>query len=320
MQNLSRRAFARSMFVAPAAVATLPGLISAPARAATPAATPAGAVPTARFAIGRFTVTALTDGNLVTPFETFTGLPEGDVAAGAGPLYAAVDGGLRLSFNSFLVDGDGLRLLVDTGPAGLAGETGRLPAALDAVGGGAVDAVVLTHLHFDHISGLVENPDLFAGAEVYADRRDVAYFTDPARRTAAPDFLRSSFDQAAKLAEHSRLQQTDGAHRIAPGIEIVDLTGHTPGHIGVRISDAGQSLLMVSDGLFSPAVHPRTLAGFAFEQDPPAARAMRERLFADAAAEGTLLAATHMPFPGLGRIGRDGDRLVWAPADWANGI
>jgi hypothetical protein len=43
---------------------------------------------------------------------------------------------------------------------------------------------------------------------------------------------------------------------------------------------------------------------------------MRARLFPQAAEERALLAATHMPFPGLGRIGRDGGRLTWVAADW----
>ncbi|MCB1547171.1 MAG: MBL fold metallo-hydrolase, partial [Hyphomicrobiaceae bacterium] len=96
--------------------------------------------------------------------------------------------------------------------------------------------------------------------------------------------------------------------------------GHTPGHIGVRIADGGQSLVMVADMLFHPVLHPADAGvGFIFEQDPAAARRMRERFFPRAAAEGALIAATHMPFPGLGRIARDGGRLRWLAADWAHG-
>ena len=103
-----------------------------------------------------------------------------------------------------------------------------------------------------------------------------------------------------------------------PGLSTVDLTGHTPGHIGVRIADAGQSLLIVSDMLFHPLVHPaRADIGFVFEQDPAAAQAMRSRFFPLAAEEGALIAATHMPFPGLGRIGRDAGTLRWVPENWA---
>jgi glyoxylase-like metal-dependent hydrolase (beta-lactamase superfamily II) len=103
------------------------------------------------------------------------------------------------------------------------------------------------------------------------------------------------------------------------GVSTVDLTGHTPGHIGVRVEDEGQSLLLVSDMLFHPSLHPAAAdIGFVFEQDPAAARAMRSRFFPRAAEEKALVAATHMPFPGLGRIVADGGQLRWLPAEWAH--
>ena len=115
---------------------------------------------------------------------------------------------------------------------------------------------------------------------------------------------------------YPRLLAIDGAREIAHGIFIVDLTGHTPGHIGVRIEDAGQSLIMVSD-MILPVVHPSaTGVSFLFEQGRAAAKAMRDRFFPLAAAEGPLIAATHMPFPGLGRIVSDRGQLRWQVADW----
>ena len=102
-----------------------------------------------------------------------------------------------------------------------------------------------------------------------------------------------------------------------PGVTIVDLTGHTPGHIGVRAEDEGKSLIMVSDMIF-PVVHPAaTDVFFLFEQDQAAAKAMRDRFFPRAASEGALIAATHMPFPGLGHVIADRGQIRWQVADWA---
>jgi glyoxylase-like metal-dependent hydrolase (beta-lactamase superfamily II) len=153
---------------------------------------------------------------------------------------------------------------------------------------------------------------------VLIGRADIAHFTNPAKAAAAPDFLRSSFDLTARIAAVTpRLQAIDGERALTPFVSNVDLAGHTPGHTGYRISDGGQSLLIVGDALFDPALHPaRDDLGIVFEADPAAARAMRARLFPRAAEEGALLAATHMPFPGLGRIGREGGRLTWQPADF----
>jgi glyoxylase-like metal-dependent hydrolase (beta-lactamase superfamily II) len=116
---------------------------------------------------------------------------------------------------------------------------------------------------------------------------------------------------------YPRLQQIDGERQIVRGISTVDLAGHTPGHIGVRIEDGGERLLLVADMLFHPAAHPALPGlGILFEEDKAAADASRARFFDRAAAEKVLLAATHMPFPGLGRVVKDGSNLRWMAADW----
>lgn len=318
MTVMSRRAFALSLPAAPLVGAAL--FAARPAVAA--GATAATVTPLAQIAIGRFTVTALSDGWADMPFGYFTGRAPEEIEAAAGAQFAARPGGLRIVFSQYLIDDGERRILVDAGPAGAIGDTGRLPAALTAIGVApeSIDAAIITHMHVDHMRGLVAGGRrVFPNAEVYADRRDVTHWTDPAKRAGAPDYLLSSFDTAAEVVRlYPDLQATDGEREIMRGVSLVDLTGHTPGQIGVRVADGGESLLMVSDMLFHPSLHPSADdIGFIFEQDPAAAQAMRARFFPRAAEEGALIAATHMPFPGFGRIVPDGGGLRWLTAEWA---
>jgi len=322
MTALSRRTLIKSLAAAPAVATPLTAALGTAPRAR--AAEPNAVVPLASITIGRFEVIALTDGYADMPFAYFTGREPAQIEQAAENAFAAHEQGIRLSFNQFLVrDGDQL-VLIDSGPAGRIGETGALPANLAALGVAPeeIDAVIITHLHVDHVGGLVDSGrQNFPNADIYVDVRDVKYWTDPAKRAGAPDYLKSSFDASAELVRlYPGLNRIDGEPEVARGISIVDLTGHTPGHIGVRIADAGESLIMVSDMLFHPSVHPGAAdIGFVFEQEPAAAEAMRARFFPQAAEEKALIAATHMPFPGLGRIARDGGALRWVTADWAHG-
>ncbi len=322
MTDLSRRRLGASLLAVPAAASLA---AAAPSLAVARHAGGIETLPTtATRRIGKFTVTLISDGYIDLPYEVFTGIDPADLEAGAKARFIHRPTGVRTGFTAWLID-DGERLvLVDTGTAGLAGDcSGRLPAALAAMGvtPADIDAVIITHMHFDHISGLVAGDRrVFGDASIYIDRRDIAFFTDPAAAATAPDILASSFAQAAKVTRfYPDIQALDGGEReLTAGLWTVDLSGHTPGHTGVRITDEGQSLLLVADMLFHPAIHPaRADVGILFEADLAASQAMRERFYPKAAEEQALVAATHMPFPGVGRIVQDGDGYTWLADDWA---
>ncbi len=330
MPRLSRRAFASGLPLGLAGGSLLgSGLIgggpsrilaATPGIAATPTA-PVSVTPLAQIHIGRFTVTALTDGYADMPYSYFPGRAAAEVEQAAVAQFTARPSGVRFLFNQYLVEDGERRILIDAGPAGSIGQTGALPRALDAIGVplDRIDAVIVTHMHQDHMGGLIAGGrNNYPNADLYIDRRDVKHWTDPAKRSGAPDYLQTSFRMAEEVVRLCpKLQAVDGERELVRGLSIVDLTGHTPGHIGVRIEDGGQSLIMVSDMIF-PVVHPgATDVGFLFEQDRAAAQAMRDRFFPRAASEGALIAATHMPFPGLGRIVADRGQMRWQVADWA---
>jgi glyoxylase-like metal-dependent hydrolase (beta-lactamase superfamily II) len=325
MPQLSRRAFAGALPLGLIGGSLLGGglLGDSAARAATQEAAraPVAMNPFAQIRIGRFTVTALTDGYADMPYDYFPGRSAPEVERAASAQFTARPSGVRFLFNQYLVEDGERRILIDAGAAGSIGQTGQLPQALAALGlkPDKIDAVIVTHMHQDHMGGLVlGGKNNYPGAELYIDRRDIAHWTDPAKRNGAPEYLQTSFRMAEEVVRlYPRLQAIDGEREIMRGVSIVDLTGHTPGHIGVRVEDGGKSMIMVSDMIF-PVVHPAaTDVFFLFEQDRAAAKAMRDRFFPRAASEGALIAATHMPFPGLGRVVADHGEMRWQVADWA---
>ena len=268
-------------------------------------------------------MTALSDGYADMPYGYFPGRTPEQVETAAKAQFAARPAGVRFAFNQYLVEDGSSRILIDAGPASSLEQTGRLPHALSRLGVSRerIDAVIVTHMHQDHLGGLVAGGRRnFPPAEVYVDRRDVAHWTDPAKQASAPDYLQTSFRLSQEFMRlYPKLQATAGDHQVTRGVSLVDLAGHTPGYIGVRIADGAESLIMVSDMLF-PVVHPTMGAdvNLLFEQDRPAAQAMRARFFPLAVEEGALIAATHMPFPGLGRIVSDRGQLRWLPAEWVH--
>lgn len=190
MTDLSRRAFALGLPIGILGVSATP--LAIPGMGESAAATPPTILPLAQVKVGRFTVTALADGYTDMPYTYFPGRTAEEVEQAARTQFVARPGGVRFLFNQYLIDDGERRILIDTGPAGSLGQSGMLPQALTKLGlrRDQIDAVVVTHMHQDHIGGLVVGgQNNFPNAELYIDRRDVAHWTDPAKRNAAPDYL-----------------------------------------------------------------------------------------------------------------------------------
>jgi glyoxylase-like metal-dependent hydrolase (beta-lactamase superfamily II) len=218
-------------------------------------------------------------------------------------------------------------ILVD---AGLGGQfpgfprAGQFPKRLEAAGIAleAVTDIVLTHMHMDHIGGLLVDEvknRLSPHVRVHVAAIEVAFWTSPdfshtEMPSAVPDVLRRTARQFMD-AYGSRVQTFDLQKEVAPGVTAILTGGHTPGHAVVRLNSAGERLTFAGDAIFPVGFdHPDWHNGF--EHDPVESVGVRVKLLEDAAASGELFVASHLPFPSVGRIAIDGDSFRWIAGYW----
>ncbi len=186
----------------------------------------------------------------------------------------------------------------------------------------AVTDVVLTHLHMDHVGGLLTEglkdrlrPDL----RVHVAAREAEFWEAPDfSRTVmpapVPDALRSI---ASRFLDTYRgqMQTFETEYELAPGVLLSRTGGHTPGHSIVRLESGGERLTFAGDAVFAPGFdNPEWHNGF--EHDPDEAARVRVQLLRELAATGESLVATHLPFPSVCRVAVVGNAFRCVPANW----
>nr|WP_244965643.1 MBL fold metallo-hydrolase [Methylobacterium soli] len=278
--------------------------------------------------IGEIDVLVVSDGVLPLPTKMLGhNVDQAVRAAWLNDMFLPTDA-FDWSLNAVVVRSGDQTILVDAGlgldPNLNLPRAGLLVRRLEAVGIDlkTVTDVVLTHMHMDHVGGLLVDgvkeqlrPDLrihVAAAEVkFWEAPDFTHVDMP---QGFPDALRAA---AKRFAQdyRSQLRLFDEEHQVAPGVIVQRTGGHTPGHSVVRMASGGDRLTFAGDAVFTVGFeHPDWHNGF--EHDPEEAARVRVRLLRELAATGEQLIATHLPFPSVGRVAVDGDAFRWVPAFW----
>lgn len=296
----------RHALIAGAALPFLPAFAAGPAQATAPLQGAAFA-PFHRFKLGAFEVTALLAGTRASdkPQETFglNATPE-EFAAAAAAAFIPADKTQNF-FTPTLVNTGAELILFDTG-LNAEGTGAALTAA--GISPDQVDVVVLTHMHGDHIGGM-----LTGEAATFTNAR---YVTGAVEHNHWSGAANEGFDKNIKPF-NDKITFLDDSGSVASGITAMAAFGHSPGHMAYMLESNGQRLALTADSanhyVWSLAYPDWEVR---FDADKPAAAAVRKSLFGMLAADKIPFIGYHMPFPALGYVETAGSGFRYVPASY----
>lgn len=326
--SLSRRGFLTTSTLAGTSLVSAPALLTGLATPALAKAPMAGGQSASayRFKLGDFEVTALHDGEFTRPLDAsfVRNAPLEDVQKALAGSFLPTDK-LTISFTALLVNTGSKLVLIDTGFNDNGGPTnGKIVAAMKATGldPAAVDTVILSHFHGDHLQGLraKDGKLVYPNAEIMVPAEEWAFWMDDAKMAAAPDAMKGAFAGVHRVLKPNAadVKRFKWGDEVVTGITAVDASGHTPGHTAFVIASGGQKMMYVADITNTPvlfAANPDWKV--MFDMDADKAVATRKRILDMAAADKLRLSFYHASFPATGFIAKEGAGYRFVPAQWS---
>jgi glyoxylase-like metal-dependent hydrolase (beta-lactamase superfamily II) len=218
----------------------------------------------------------------------------------------------------------GKTIVIDTGHgtgaiAQTNGEVGHHRANLAAAGidAGAVDIVLISHFHPDHIGGL-KNPDgtpAFPKAEIMVPATEHAFFTNEANMEKASATNKGNFANVKKVFEGLKVTQYEAGKEIIPGITAIASPGHTPGHTSFVVASGNKRVLIQGDIALAPDIFVKNPdLQILFDNDKEIAVATRKKIYDMAVAEKLPVIGYHFPFGTVSYVEKAGNgyRLIAA--------
>lgn len=307
ISQISRRKFvAGSAAIATTAVATNGVMAKAPMMEA-------GGGIFSRAKLGKYDVTTLLDGQrTVDNIQSIFGMnvSEEEFAKVSAENLIPADKS-RFFFTPTVVNTGNELVLFDTG----LGESGNIVAALADAGytPQQVDVVVITHMHPDHIGGLIlDGKPTFPNARYITGSTEYDFWNkqDPGGRI--PGLMAKKVKPLA-----DQFSFIKGGETIASGITSMETFGHTPGHMAYRIESEGQQIALLSDMtnhyVWSLAYPDWEVK---FDMDKAAAAATRRRVLDMLATDKIPFIGYHMPFPAVGYVEKRGDGFKYIPTSY----
>jgi glyoxylase-like metal-dependent hydrolase (beta-lactamase superfamily II) len=274
--------------------------------------------------VGDIELRVVSDGTLTVPRAfALPGTPPAEVEA----LYRA--SGLEAppqfvaQTNATLVGVGGELVLIDAGSGpNFQPTAGRLAQNLEAAGiePERIAKVVFTHAHADHLWGALddfEDGERFPNASYVMPAAEWDFWADPDTAARLPDWLKGMARGSARVLKkiEAKVERRGAGEAVAAGLTYLDTAGHTPGHMAIMVESRGERLIVVGDVLGNPVVSfARPDWPFGSDLDRDAGAATRARLLDRLAADRIPLIGFHLPWPGIGRVAREGTGYRFEPA------
>jgi glyoxylase-like metal-dependent hydrolase (beta-lactamase superfamily II) len=277
-----------------------------------------------RMMLGDFEVTVINDGTTSLDVAKLLAEPPAKTDAALKKSFEASP--VETSSNEFLINTGTKLVLIDTGAGTLLGPTlGKFLVNLRAAGykPEQIDDVLLTHMHPDHVGGLMADGALaFPNATIHADKRDSDYWLSQANLDKAPAEAKGYFQGAMASVKPyvaaGKYQPFDTDGERVPGVRSIATYGHTAGHTSYLVESKGHKLMVIGDLIHVAAVQFKDPGvTIAFDSDAPAAAATRKKVFSELASDGVLLGANHLQFPALGHLRAAGKAWQWVPVNYS---
>ena len=148
----------------------------------------------------------------------------------------------------------------------------------------AVDTVIISHYHGDHINGLLmeDNSLTYPNAEILVPAREHAFWMDDGEMSRATvGRLQSNFKNVRRVLNAEvmkRLKTYEWGKEVIPGVTAQGTPGHTPGHTSYVIASGSDSVYLQSDVTHVPFLFARHPDWHAFyDQDGDMAETTRRR-------------------------------------------
>jgi glyoxylase-like metal-dependent hydrolase (beta-lactamase superfamily II) len=260
--------------------------------------------------VGDIKITYLPDGVAYFAFGVFPGTSEECWARHAEQ---TSDGRWVCSIGSFLIESKDNKILVDLGFGKaqlvvadfVTAHSGHLIENLSLAGvkPDEITTVVYTHMHSDHTGWTVTGDHLtFDRARHLAGPGEVMYWSANAE---------ADFSPAAQLAFANHFDESEDGQELAPGVNIMQTPGHTPGHQCVVVSSGDERAIILGDAIHCSAQIGEPDMTFMYDVDPVRARQWREELLTRLENSTTMVAACHFSGSAFGQVFVGKGRRYW---------